>query len=263
MIRIQRRGKAPEILTRRGQKETKALCDEYKRDKLGYDCGEKKFEFDSSIYAAKSVKNALIRSQHGKCGFCESKVTYVTYGDVEHFRPKAGFVQSELDSLERPGYYWLAYSWSNLIFCCPLCNQRFKRNLFPLENPEERARCHEDDIEREKPLLIHPAVDDPAEFLGFRQEIPYAKPGSKRGSATIQALGLARPELNEVRLDYYKQLLLLKKNRDLLLQKKKNEEEISIELEEMLTEIEDQLHQSQQDDAPFAAMARALMETLE
>lgn len=261
MIRIKRRGLEPGVLTGRGRKSAKALCDEYQRHKQDYDRGDKKFEFDASIYASRSVKNALVRSQHGKCGFCESKVTHVAYGDVEHFRPKAGFVQSESDSLERPGYYWLAYSWSNLVFCCQLCNQRFKRNLFPLENPEERARSHGDDIARERPLFINPTVDDPAGLIGFREEIPYAKPGSKRGSVTIGALGLDRSELNEVRLDYFQMLVLLKQTREILLERKEAEG-IPIELEGQLKEIEEQLLRSQRDDAPFAAMARALMETL-
>ena len=52
------------------------------------------FEFDSSVYGHKTVKKALIEAQHGKCCFCEAKVVHISYGDVEHFRPKGG-VSSE------------------------------------------------------------------------------------------------------------------------------------------------------------------------
>ena len=61
--------------------------------------------------------------------FCESKVSHIAYGDVEHFRPKAGYRQRPEDPLVQPGYYWLAYEWSNLLFCCQLCNQRFKATI--------------------------------------------------------------------------------------------------------------------------------------
>ncbi len=84
--------------------------------------------------------------QHDKCAFCESKVSAIAYGDVEHFRPKAGYQQSHDDDLQRPGYYWLAYEWSNLFFSCSICNQQGKRNVFPLANPRRRATCHRDDI---------------------------------------------------------------------------------------------------------------------
>jgi uncharacterized protein (TIGR02646 family) len=72
------------------------------------------FEFKASVYGAKSVKKTLLTAQHGKCAFCESKFEHVAFGDVEHFRPKGGWIQTDGDQLTRPGYYWLAYEWSNL-----------------------------------------------------------------------------------------------------------------------------------------------------
>lgn len=51
---------------------------------------------------------------------------------VEHFRPKGGWRQSPGQPIEQPGYYWLAYEWSNLFLACGPCNSRHKRNLFPL-----------------------------------------------------------------------------------------------------------------------------------
>nr|WP_239015299.1 AAA family ATPase [Archangium violaceum] len=78
----------------------------------------------------------------GKCAFCESQLAHISYGDVEHFRPKAGWRQEEGGPLGRPGYYWLAYEWTNLFLACTLCNQQFKRNLFPLRTPSRRARSH-------------------------------------------------------------------------------------------------------------------------
>jgi hypothetical protein len=58
-----------------------------------YRSGTKLFDFDGTLYGAVSVKKALRKAQHDKCAFCESKIAHVAYGDVEHFRPKAGVMQ--------------------------------------------------------------------------------------------------------------------------------------------------------------------------
>ncbi len=63
------------------------------------------------MYADKAVRRALKTMSHGKCVYCESPITTIYSGDIEHFRPKGG------------GYYWLAADWENLLFACPFCNQ--------------------------------------------------------------------------------------------------------------------------------------------
>ncbi len=105
-------------------------------DEAAYEVGERSFAFDRGIYAHDSVRRALARAQHDKCCFCERKIEA---GDVEHFRPKAGFRQARYDPLETPGYYWLAYEWTNLDFACKSCNQRNKHDLFPLRDPARRV----------------------------------------------------------------------------------------------------------------------------
>ncbi len=208
MISIDKPQQAPKVLRDRGKKKRRANCNSYTRNKTAYNTGKKTFEFNSKIYGHKTVKQALKTAQHDKCCFCESKVTHVAYGDVEHFRPKAGVRQKPKDSLGRPGYYWLAYEWSNLFFSCQLCNQRFKGNLFPLKNPGDRAISHHDDISAEKPKFISPA-ENPEQYIAFRQEIPYAIDGNPKGKATIEALGLGRDELNDMRKGYFDELELI------------------------------------------------------
>jgi uncharacterized protein (TIGR02646 family) len=137
--------------------------------------------------------------QHGKCCFCEAKILHVSYGDIEHYRPKAGYQQGSSESLQKPGYYWLAYAWDNLLLSCTLCNQQYKRNLFPLLHPDKRALNHHDNITAEEPLLINPSVTDPKGYIGFREEIPYAINGNDKGETTITVLGLDRDNLNEAR----------------------------------------------------------------
>lgn len=183
----------------RGTRARAALCAGYEKDPKGYASGKRVFAFEPGIYGHTTVRKALMEAQHGKCAFCESKFDHIAYGDVEHFRPKAGCLQVEDGPLLRPGYYWLSYEWGNLYLSCVLCNQRFKRNLFPLRVARNRVRYHGGRISIEKPLLIDPGHDDPERFIGFRREVPYAVGNNVRARVTIGALGLDRTELMEQR----------------------------------------------------------------
>jgi uncharacterized protein (TIGR02646 family) len=202
MIRVTKPEQAPRILRERGQRTTEA-------NQQAFINGERTFKFDSSIYGAKSVKNALIKAQQGKCAFCESQVRHIAHGDVEHYRPKGGVRQNDSDPLAQPGYFWLAYGWENLFFACQLCNQSFKKNLFPLADPTRRARSHLDDLTAEEPMLIHPADEEPSAFIGFRDEIAFPIGDDPRARATIEVLGLNREELAEFRLDHLAPFKLL------------------------------------------------------
>ncbi|MFC3160233.1 TIGR02646 family protein [Chryseobacterium arachidis] len=73
-----------------------------------------------SVYKDKCVRKTLLEMFQGKCAYCESKIITIYNGDIEHFRPK-GEIQEAKPS--KPGYYWLAAEWENLLFACPFCNQ--------------------------------------------------------------------------------------------------------------------------------------------
>jgi uncharacterized protein (TIGR02646 family) len=195
MIRVTKPEQAPRILRERGQQTTEA-------NQHAFINGQRTFQFDSSIYGAKSVKKALIKAQHDKCAFCESKVSHISFGDVEHYRPKGGIRQDAADPLEHPGYFWLAYVWENLFFACQLCNQSFKKNLFPLADPTRRARSHMDDLTAEEPMLIHPSDEEPSVLIGFREEIAFPIDDHPRARATIDVLGLNRDAMAEHRRDH-------------------------------------------------------------
>jgi uncharacterized protein (TIGR02646 family) len=198
MIRVNKPHDAPGILNTKGKAKRRAHVAAYNR-------GERKWEFDAKIYGHKTVKEALIKAQHDKCFLCESKITHISHGDVEHFRPKAAYRQSASDALHT-GYYWLAYEWSNLFLACQLCNQVFKKNLFPLSNPTARATSHKKPLSKEKSLYLDPSVDDPERYVSFRREVPFPINANPRGKATIMDLGLTRPKLNEKRFERYKLL---------------------------------------------------------
>jgi uncharacterized protein (TIGR02646 family) len=256
MIRIRKPRQGPEILRKRGREETRHLCQAFDAEAAAYRSGGKRFEFDQSLYGATSVKSALRKAQHDKCTFCESKITLIAYGDVEHFRPKAGFVQQEGDTLSRPGYYWLAYAWSNLFLACPLCNQRFKRNVFPLRDPTRRARSHHDEITEEEPLLIDPSSIDPEKHIRWQREYPEAIVGSQEGQATIDLLGLQRAELAEFRRQHLRTLTFL---REALLEyrQQRRARPLSASARSFLRRLEIRIQELTRDDAPYAAMTRA------
>jgi uncharacterized protein (TIGR02646 family) len=170
--------------------------------KANYDQGVRAFEFDSNIYGHPKVKEQLITDQNGKCAFCESKFLAQTYGDVEHFRPKGGYIQADGDPVTTPGYYWLAYEWMNLVFSCSRCNQQYKKNHFPLFNPDGRATHHRRSIAIEQPVLINPLLEDPRKFIGFNEEIPIGLDPNLRGQTTIGVTGIDRNVMNEDRREH-------------------------------------------------------------
>ncbi|HEX8211465.1 MAG TPA: hypothetical protein VF584_14935 [Longimicrobium sp.] len=248
MIRIDRPPAVPRVLATRGTQKRDAIVGAYDAAPDEYDARRQKFDFDGALYGHSTVKRALVIAQHAKCCFCESKTGMD--GDVEHYRPKAGFSQGKGQRIEGPGYYWLAYEWSNLLLCCSICNQRFKRSLFPLADASKRARSHRDDVAREEPLFINPAEQDPEEHISFRYEIPFPVGGSRAGKATIEALGLDREILNERRRDRLKQLQILAELVEM-------EPTASAELIILVEKAKTLLEECTGDAAEFAGMARA------
>lgn len=212
MIYIDRRGvDVPNVLLTEGIAETAVLCANYDGDNSYFSDKKSSEVFKRDVYAHSSVKELLIVVQNHKCCFCESRVTHISDGDVEHFRPKAAWLR-EVDGvakLETPGYYFLAYAWDNLMLSCLMCNQRIKRNNFPLVNEEIRATVtHSYDYARETPIFINPLLEDPELHIDFYEDMPRGI--TARGRKTIEYLGLDRHSLNEARKERFKDLYALK-----------------------------------------------------
>ncbi len=94
-------------------------------------------EFQKNLIAKKHVGNDgykivredLVKLYHNKCAYCEKDLAD-TDKPVEHYRPKSE--RKEVDNKQvSNGYYWLAYSWCNLILACTQCN-RSKSTYFDL-----------------------------------------------------------------------------------------------------------------------------------
>jgi 5-methylcytosine-specific restriction endonuclease McrA len=160
----------------------------------------------------------LWRAHRFKCCYCEARVP-IGYNDVEHYRPKASADRSP-GSTDAHGYWWLAFTWKNLLFACPTCNRSEKRALFPLASGSVALVAHQNPPGREVPLLIDPAEESAVphiEFvfsrvqsttvppedvsIGWEQRKhwwPRARGGSLRGDATIRVCGLDSGEQIEL-----------------------------------------------------------------
>ena len=196
MIRVERPPEPPDVLQDAGARETRKTCDGYDLHPEEYRSGAKKFTFKDGVYNHRSVKDALVDAQHRKCCYCESSFLGTSWGTVEHFRPKRAIRNGPGRALEYPGYYWLAFHWENLLVSCERCNT-IKGSLFPLSDPGLRARCHRDEVDKEEPLLVDPAREDPRQHIRFRGAA--VEPLTPRGRETIKSMGLQREDLEEKR----------------------------------------------------------------
>jgi len=119
-------------------------------------------------YKHSSNKDALVTASSGKCMYCESKVTHVYFGDVEHIKPKAV-------------YPLLKFEWTNLGFVCAKCNNA-KKDKFNEQTP-----------------YVDPYEEDPEEHVLAWGSVLKHKNGSERGELTILDIELNRNDLVEKR----------------------------------------------------------------
>lgn len=251
MLRLTRPKKRPQILSTQGLQKAQALCDLYDQS-APHRNGTESFPIDDT-YRDLSVRKSLERAQHDKCCYCDAKATPL---EVEHYRPKNAVRQKRDVPEERPGYYWLAYEWQNLMLACVLCNQprqdsagnpTGKGTQFPLADEAKRARSHHASLAQEEPLLLDPYADNPDDHIGYHEYIPY--PLTSRGEATIEVLKLCgKSQLSRPR-DHY---ALIEKLRRLICEDTALPTETRKELESLLLSLA-------ADDAEYAAMVRAAL----
>jgi len=148
------------------------------------------------------VARDLWQMQHRKCCYCESAIPQA-FNDVEHYRPKASVKQTR-KAKAKDGYWWLAWTWPNLLFSCPSCNRTAKNDLFPLAKPANRLQPKAAPPGQEDPLLIDPSnpTADPEDHVEFGfaagdQGHIYGR--TRHGEETIQVCALHRDDLIEVR----------------------------------------------------------------
>lgn len=189
MIRINKSEQIPDILT--GDKASAAR--EAINDIIRAGGTPQAEDFAASVFNGSGVKSQLLKDQNKKCAYCEVNMVG-DYGAVEHYRPKTGWKESYNDALHTPGYYWLAYEWTNLLCSCDKCNSGARKgNLFPLRDPATRDIPNQN-VDQEVPLIINPTLEEPGQFLRFNQyvAVPANIDGneSDKGRKTIDVFDL-------------------------------------------------------------------------
>lgn len=174
---------------------------------------KRQIEYENDLLANKESKQSywsnikkacigeLLALYHSKCAYCETRIS-VSEHTIEHYRPKA-----------KAKYYWLAHEWTNLLPCCPDCqdDKKAKGSKFETENPPnyapplladgsldyEKCCLDSDYLLTEKPLILNPEIDDPSEYFGFapNEGKLLAKNENPKAKATIRIVNLNRDNL--------------------------------------------------------------------
>ncbi|WP_348800173.1 retron system putative HNH endonuclease [Flavobacterium adhaerens] len=201
MIQVTRRNKPP-VLDENAENWTI----DYLKAKQVYDISKtpenkKAFQNIEKRYNHIEVKTSLKEMFKKKCAFCESHITHVDYGQIEHFKPKSKYPN-------------LCFEWNNFLLSCSICNGKSnKGDKFPLED--------------ERGPFINPIDENPDEFLKFEfDEITKTFlifPKNDRAITTIKELGLNRDDLVENRTIELSKIihmldLVLGKNQDVVLE---------------------------------------------
>jgi uncharacterized protein (TIGR02646 family) len=176
-------------------------------------------KIDSYSYWTKLDVRGLLYAMQGRvCAYCGVETNGL---DVEHFRPK-GKIEGDED---HGGYWWLAYICSNYFLGCTVCNQKRKRNRFPLENGAVRITYDtRTQIKQEQRILLDPEEDPVEEWLELEWNdltcrlLPHSTLSDaqyQRVQTVIDFFGLnLEPELRKQRSQVYEQAVRAAGERD-------------------------------------------------
>lgn len=128
-------------------------------------------------YNQTQVKDALKTMFSHKCAFCESKITHVDYGQIEHFKPKSLYPD-------------LCFEWNNFLLSCSICNGKSnKGDKFPLV--------------ADGGPFINPTTENPDDFFRFEYDDVLKKfilfPKNQRAKTMLSIIKLNREDLAEYR----------------------------------------------------------------
>ncbi len=162
MIELEK-GDVPQVIENNGEEWTAKWVDHVQN-------GSAISKADKTRYSHPQIKDAIRNETHDKCAYCESKVTQVYPGDVEHILPKKKCPD-------------LFVAWDNLTFCCSICNNK-KRDYYDPAEP-----------------FLNPYQDNPEDHLAFHGPMLFHRPGSEKGERTAKLLELSRTALVERRAE--------------------------------------------------------------
>lgn len=147
----------------------------------------------------KEVKPDLEKLYYNKCAYCETTISAGGYMHIEHYRPKST-------------YYWLAYSWDNLLLSCPKCNQnkgkKFEIKYTKVNYKGQKLKDLHDKVSIfdriEEPSLINPEQITKTQLnkmFSFKIEgLIIPKNENNKMEYTIKICDLNRDDLKAARL---------------------------------------------------------------
>ncbi len=182
MIHV-RRSPCPKKLQKEGPvwlkdlRQAKTDCERIKNDPNSTEKekaeAERSFKAAQGKYNHSTIKRALqtmfnggVVSKSTKCAYCETAIESPKGQDIEHFYPKAVYLDKTFD-------------WDNLLIACVSCNEEFKGDDFPVD-PEGR------------PLLINPTSEEPADHLSFLFDVE-----------TLESHVEGKDEMGRITVDFF------------------------------------------------------------
>ncbi len=111
-----------------------------------------------------AVRKALWQNQRMKCCYCEEHI-FDSNEPIEHYRPKSE-AKRQPGCLDDHGYWWLAFTWENLLLACTHCNSK-KLAQFPLAPGSVVLAAGALPPGSEKPLLVDPATECGWKYIEF------------------------------------------------------------------------------------------------
>lgn len=154
----------------------------------------------NKLYKKDDIKDKLNSYYYHKCAYCEQRVEQI---HVEHYRPKK---EKGLDSY---AYYWLAFSWDNLLVACPKCNG-YKGNKFRIRNNRvtfvqnganiNNINCLSSGYDlTEEPFMVNPEVTDPNNYIHFTIDGKMTSEDENFKYTIDEVCKLSRKDLNDQR----------------------------------------------------------------
>lgn len=169
-----KRGKEPLVLKNNKAKWLSEYLAALNNYKLNPTTKNKEIVRDKEIkYKQAEVKKALKAMFADKCAYCESHIGHVSYGHIEHFKPKEKYPKQ-------------CFKWDNFLLGCEVCNgSQYKGTRFPQK--------------KENGPLVNPAKENPTSYFLFEYD-PFTGTANvlgknPRGNTSEKLLGLNRPEL--------------------------------------------------------------------
>jgi uncharacterized protein (TIGR02646 family) len=139
----------------------------------------------------RAADSALRKASHDKCWYCEIRQDR-SDKPVDHFRPKNSIAEDS----NHPGYYWLAFEWTNFRLSCTFCNSKRrdveggtkggKHDHFPIVPPPTHAYSAADRADR--PKLLDPTDDADTKLLTFLANgFPHPSTDNKEAVDRVEA----------------------------------------------------------------------------